>query len=515
MALDGTEAQTTFQTLRHSLPNVESLPDFAGRLPYLFDAAEAASVFQFPLPPAQEVSGLPVQSWAEPDGYRPTLGEGCILGAYTRNGVCIPVRLGAEDRLRSVYMVGKTGTGKTTALISMILDDINAGHGVCVIDPHGDLFRAVLGRIPDRRAEDVVLIDPADADFPVGLNPLELRGESDRHFIIQEFIGILARLIEDEFGQDTLSHFAGPVFFQHVRMGLLLAMSDPTSPGTLLEFYNIFQERGFWERWLPLKTQDPLLARWVEHVLPRTNYLSPGSDNLSLGGYVASKFEGFVFDPRLRNIFAQKHSTINLSDIIAAGKILLVNLAKGELTETNSRFMGMLLLAALQTAALSCIRIPEKERRPFFVYVDEFQSVASQNFVSLVSEGRKFGLGLVLANQFISQVRNARIMDSLLGNVGTLIAFRVGPADAEIIEREMRPEVSQSDLLNLPNHRAYLKALANGEPARPFVVQTVLPANPAGSDVADRIRTLSRNKYAKPRANVEEEITRSLKVTSE
>lgn len=433
------------------------------------------------------------------------------LGFCSRAIPRVPVRLSIEDRLRSVYVVGKTGTGKSTALLTLLLDDIAEGHGVCLIDPHGDLYRAVLGRIPEHRYEDVVLIDPGDTDFPVGLNLLEVRNDLDRHFIVQEFIGILARLLQDEFGRDALANFTGPFFFQHVRMGLLLAMSDPENPGTLLEFYNIFQERQFWERWLPLKIQDPMLQRWVEQVLPKTNYLTQGSENMSLGGYIASKFDAFVFDPRLRNIFSRKHSTIDLAAIISTGKILLVNLAKGELTETNSRFMGMFLLGALQAAVLGRARNSEASRRPFFLYVDEFQNVATENFISLVSEGRKFGLGLVLANQFISQVRNRRITDSVLGNVGTLMTFRLGPADAEAIEREMYPEVRFSDLVNLPNHRAYVKPLMHGEPSSSFLAETTLPTHPYRPQTAEAVLALSRKKYARGRSEIEEEIARRLK----
>lgn len=437
------------------------------------------------------------------------------LGFLPNRRESAPVRLSVEDRLQSVYVVGKTGTGKSTALLTMILDDMDAGNGLCVIDPHGDLYRAVLGRVPKHRHDDVVLFDPVDVDFPVGLNPLEVRSDPDRHFIIQEFIGILARLLEDEFGDDALSRVAGPVFFQHVRMGLLLALSDHGDPGTLLEFCNIFQEHTFWQRWLPLKTRDPLLEQWVAQVLPRTNYLSPGSDGVSLGGYIASKFEGFMFDPRLRNIFGQKRSTIDLREILDSGKILLVNLARGELSETTSRFMGMILLALIQNAALGRIRAVNGQRQPFFLYVDEFQSIATQNFVSLLSESRKFGLGLILANQFTSQIRNARIMESILGNVGTLMAFRTGPHDSQLIEREMFPVVDSSALMNLPNHTAYLKALTRGEPARPCVIQTTLPATPLDEATIERVRALSRGKYSKPRYEVEQQIVLSFKVASE
>jgi hypothetical protein len=294
-------------------------------------------------------------------------------------------------------------------------------------------------------------------------------------------------------------------------MGLLLATSDPSDPGTLLEFYNIFQERNYWRKWLPLKSTDPLLQRWTDEVLPRTNYLSPGSDNVSLGGYIGSKFQGFVFDPRVRNIFAQKRSTIDVEAIIKQEKILLVNLAKGKITEANSQFMGMLLLASLQNAVMRRANEPETVRRPFFLYVDEFQNIATQSFISLISEGRKFGIGLVLANQFISQIGNTRITESILGNVGTVVAFRLGPIDAELIERETLPQIGRADLINLPNRHAFLKALVNGAPARPIHVETVLPEVPYRREVEDRIKKSSRQKYGCPRSDVERQVSLSMK----
>lgn len=437
------------------------------------------------------------------------------LGFFQNRQEQVPFRLSLEDRLQSVYVVGKTGTGKSTALLGMMLDDIREGHGLCLIDPHGDLYRDVLGRIPSHRHDDVVLLDPADAEFPVGLNPLEVQNESERHFIVQEFVGIVARLIEDEFGAHALAHMAGPIFFQHLRMGLLLATSDLEDPGTLLEFYNIFHTRTYWKKWLPLKTKDPLLEQWVANVLPRTNYVAPGSDHISLGGYIGSKLESFVFDPRFRNIFGQKRATVNVSDAMDSGKILLVNLARGELTEMNSRFMGMILLALLQNAAMRRGRQEGGKRRPFFLYVDEFQSMATQSFVSLLSECRKFGVGLVLANQFISQISNTRITDAILGNVGTLISFRVGPGDCDVIEQQISPGAGSLSLLNLPNFMAYVKALTNGDPSRSFAVQAMRPSRMVDPDVVATVRTLSRQRYGRPRAEVERIVAQSFRSTCE
>lgn len=241
--------------------------------------------------------------------------------------------------------------------------------------------------------------------------------------------------------------------------------------------------------------------------MPRTNYLAQGSENISLGGYVGSKFQGFVFDPRLRNIFGQRYSSVDFREILANRRIVLVNLAKGRLTEANSRFMGRLLLGVLQNAALNRAKYDPEDRKPFFLYVDEAHSVASEGLSCLISEGRKFGVGLVLANQYVSQMGAGRMAQSIIGNVGTLIAFRVGPADSGLLEQEMLPAVSRDHLMNLPNRHAFMKALVNGEPTRATAIETVLPEHPLTPKISSRLVEASRRKYARPCRDVEKEIS--------
>jgi len=225
-----------------------------------------------------------------------------------------------------------------------------------------------------------------------------------------------------------------------------------------------------------------------------------------MGGYVGSKFESFLFDPMLRNIFAQKRSTINLREIMDSGKILLVNLAKGELTETNSRLLGMFLLAKLQAACMGRIGIPQAQRRDFFVYVDEFQSIATQNFVSLLSEGRKFGMSLILANQFVSQIKDPRIVASVFGNIGTVICFRLGQTDAEAMEREFYPLFDRSDLINLPNWLAYITTLVNGQPLQPFSLSTLPDKESFDESRAAQVFAESRRRYGRPADEVGSEV---------
>lgn len=484
-------------------------PEGAHQLLYLFDSVEAACAFRMPPSTLESLPGLEMQHWRSRPAPKDLPSEGVVSGVSETPREAQLVRITRDDRRRHMYVVGQTGTGKTTLLKTMILSDIRAGEGLCVVDPHGDLFKDLLGKIPEERADDVVILDPTDADFPIGLNMLEFKLENQRHFLAQEMVAIMTKLIEDEYGAGSIKEFAGPIFFQHMRMNLLLATSNPMDPGTLLEFYQIYQQKEYWKRWLPLKVEDPMLQRWVDEVLPGTDYLKVGSEGVSMGGYLGSKFDGFIFDPMLRNVFAQKRSTINLREVMDNGKILLVNLGKGDLTEANAKFFGLVLMGKIQAAAMERARLSKEERRDFYIYVDEFQNIATENFVTLLSEGRKFRVNLILANQFMTQV-DPRIMTAILGNVGTIVSFRLGQLDAERMEREFFPVFNRFDMLNLPNWYAYASTLVNGQSVPPFTLRTMIDETKYDRKRAEKIRERSRQRYGKPRADVEAEIRRSL-----
>lgn len=487
------------------------------RLRRLVDAAEAASVFRFPLATLDGLAGVDVSSArcrtmsreqaaliGAPDG------EKLLVGDNPAHGQKQPVFLSDRDRRQHTYVIGQTGTGKTTLLRTMILNDIAAGRGLVVLDPHGDLFRDLLQHIPTHRAKDIVVFDPTDMNHPVGLNLLECNGDDERYFVVREMRAILERLMHDQFGRAS-AEWMGPVFFQHMQMNMLLAMSNDADPGTLLEFYQIFQSKDYWKRWTPLKWADSRLRTWVESNLPNCDYMRRGSDNQpTWGEYLSTKFDDFVFDPKLRLIFGQKRSTIRLRKIMDEGKILLVNLAKGELAELNSRFLGMVLLAKIQAAAMSRSDLPLEKRRLFHVYVDEFQSIATGNFISMLSEARKFGLALVLANQFLTQMRDDKIMAGVCGNVGTQFCFRVGRADAEALEPQFVPYFDRFDLGNLPNWTACVRTTVHGQVTPPFTLRTVPYPHSKDVALASDIIANSRARHTRPRAQVEEEIARSI-----
>lgn len=478
-----------------------------GRLLYLFDASEAACAFRFPLAPSEGLPGTEVRRFRVKDlpPSIPQTGVRFALGFSA--GRQVPACLAEEDRLRHVYIVGQTGTGKTTVLRQMILNDIRQGKGVCVIDPHGDLFAELLGLIPESRADDVVVIDPTDELRSVGLNLLELDRPDERHFVTQQFTDIIGRLLEDEFGSGA-TLVTGPIFYYHMRMGTLLACSNPKRPGTILDVFRIFTIPGYWRRFWDESSSDLELSSYVSASLTSFAYDKRGSEGITLGEYIFSKLGKFVFDPRVRCIFGQQRSTIRFREAMDKRKIVLVNLAKGLLSEGTSRFLGMVVLAKLQAAAMGRVALPAHRRRPFYVYVDEFQSMATESFVTLLSEGRKFGLGLVLANQFVSQLKQERIVHSIFGNVGTLMAFRVGAVDAEVLEPYFKPYFSSLDLTSLPNWHAIVRLLVNNQSESPFTAVTVPPTERPALHVAADVRDRSAKKYTQSRTDVERELER-------
>ena len=494
----------------NSIPPTPGLAPEAQRLPFLFDSAEATAAFRLPPATVEPLWGMDGRRWQVHPAPANLPRTGVLVGRSAVPGATQDVRIQGEDRMRHMYILGQTGTGKTTMLKTMILDDIRAGHGVCVVDPHGDLFREILGRIPDARINDVVILDPSDTEHPVGLNLLERSDESQRHFVVQEMVSIISRVMADEYGGAS-KDMTGPMFYRHVRNNLLVATSDPDRPGTLLDFSRIFSVPEYWQRWLPLKSDDEQTKLWINKVLPRTNYYSIGSEGMDLGSYFASKFDEFVFDPMLCNIFGQARSTIDFRAAMDGEKIVLVNLAKGLLTESTSRFLGMIVLAKVQAAALGRVRMREQDRRPFFLYVDEFQSIATQNFVSLLSEGRKFGLGLILANQFVTQLDNRKIVESVFGNVGTIVTFRAGQSDAEIMERYMAPAFDRQGITRLPNWHGAMTTLVAGESAQPFMVETIPDRTRPDAATVESVRATSRKRYGRPRTAVEREIAEALK----
>ncbi len=490
-----------FGVIRRNLASldVESLPGDERRLRYLVGEREAAQVFRLPVPGIEGVPGLTTLEGKAvvPPAGMPETGIRLGMSVARVKGVPLPITQGQDDRRRHLYVVGKTGMGKSTLLMTLILQDIEAGRGVFLLDPHGDLCEDVLMRIPDSRQSDVILLDPSDAERPVGLNILDAETEADQHRIVNEFIGMLMRMY-DPHNQAVV----GPIFQQNVRNAMLAAMSLPD--GTLIDVYRLLSDSKYIRRVLPY-IQDPLVKSYWEEIASQVESSARDSWKAEMLPYLLSKFSRFVEDSTLRRMIGQPRTSIQWGRVMDEGKILLVNLAKGRIGQENAQFIGSLVLSGVLQAAFRRGELPASRRREFYLYIDEVQNYATPLLATMLSEGRKFGVILTIANQFLHQLDNG-IREAVFGNVGSLVAFRVGTQDAPALAPEFYPVFSPGDLLNLPQFTACVKLLIDGVAARPFSLRTFPALIPPDAVRAARIRDASRQRYGTDIARVQREI---------
>jgi len=422
---------------------------------------------------------------------------GTTIGDGYYRGVKRPVSIGIEDRRRHIYIIGKTGVGKSVLLHDMAIQDIKAGHGVCVIDPHGDLIDDIVKYIPPERAEDVIYFDPSDIERPMGLNLLEAKTEDQKHFITTSIINLMYKLYDPQ-----RTGIIGPRFEHAVRNGMLTVMSEKGS--TFVEIVRVLTDPKYVQELLP-KVQDPIIRRyWTDQIAQTSDFHK--SEVLD---YIVSKFGRFVTNKTMRNIIGQSDSAFDFRRVMDEGKILLINLSKGKLGEENSSFLGLVLIPKILIAAMSRQEIPEEKRRDFFLYVDEFQNFATPDFATILSEARKYHLNLTVANQFIGQMDD-EVKNAIFGNVGTLISFRVGVTDASYMQREYQPVFGETDLINIERFHAYMKTIVDNEPVPPFSVDMTKDIKKfksgANEKIAQAIIQLSRLKYGRPKELVEAEI---------
>lgn len=426
----------------------------------------------------------------------PTSG-GTLMGTAYYRGHKRPVHVHLKDRMRHTYIIGKTGVGKSELLKEMIKQDIKDGKGVCVIDPHGDLIEDTLRYIPAERAEDVIHFDPADEERPLGLNLLETRSEQEKHFITGAIINLMYKLYDPQ-----RTGIIGPRFEHAVRNAMLTVMAEKGT--SFIEIVRVLTDPKYVQELLP-KVDDPIVRRyWTDQIAQTSDFHK--SETLD---YIVSKFGRFVTNKMMRNIIGQSKSAIDFRKIMDEGKILLINLSKGRLGEENSQFLGLVIVPKILAAAMSRADVTEDQRRDFFLYVDEFQNFATPDFAVILSEARKYHLGLTVANQFIGQM-DEEVKNAVFGNVGTIICFRVGVADANFIQREFQPFFNESDIINVERFHAYMKTLVNNEPVDPFSIDMTKDMEELKKErneqIAKAIIQLSRLKYGKPRELIEAEI---------
>jgi type IV secretory pathway TraG/TraD family ATPase VirD4 len=394
----------------------------------------------------------------------------------------------AQDRLSHLYVLGKTGTGKTTLLKNMIISDIQNGNGLAVIDPHGDLAESLLDFIPEERIQDTIYLNPADQDFPFGFNPLENVDPQNRHLIASNLITVLKKI---------WSEFWGPRMEYILRNAILTLLEYPGS--TLIDLQHLLSDKDFRNRVLEKVETVQIKDFWQKEFDKYSAWLK--SDAVSP---IQNKVGQFLTAPILRNIFAQKKSVINFRKVMDKGKILIVNLAKGKIGEDMCALVGSLFTTSFELSALSRSDIPEENRKPFYLYIDEVQSFITQSFANMLSESRKYRLGLILAHQYLEQLDES-IRHSLFGNAGTLITFRLGQEDAHIMAREFHPVFEEADIINLPNHHIYLKLMIDGISSQPFSARTLQPIGNK-NEFREIIIGNCRALYARPKEEVEKEI---------
>jgi hypothetical protein len=422
------------------------------------------------------------------------MNEGIILGVNNYRGIRTEVRMGREDRMRHLYVIGQTGTGKTTILKNMIAQDIANGDGCCYIDPHGTDIQDILGYIPKERIDDVIYFDPAFIDRPMGLNMLEFdpRFPEQKTMVIDTLMMIFNQLFDMKTG-------GGPMFEQYFKNSALLVMEDPESGSTLLEISRVLSDKTFRDMKLE-KCKNPIVKQFWESAEKTTG--DQGLQNFV--PYITSKFDNFISNEFMRPVVLQQKSVLNFRDIIDNKKILLVNLSKGRLGELNANLIGMLIVMKFQMAALSRVDSYGKKLADFYLYIDEFQNVTTPAIASILSEARKYRLSLNIAHQYIGQLTE-EIKGAVFGNVGSMAVFRVSNEDAEFIESKFAPVFTARDISSIDNRNAYMSMLINGSPARPFNIAT-LPPREANLSIVEKLRELSYTKYGKDRAEVEAEI---------
>lgn len=414
------------------------------------------------------------------------------LGHNIFRGKTTPITIAPQDRLRHMYMIGKTGVGKSTLFQSMALQDIENRNGVCFIDPHGESVQWLLERIPENRLEDIIYFNPSDAGHPFGLNLLEAKTENEKDFLVAECIQIFYKLFDP-----NKTGIIGPQFEHWLRNAALTVMSGPEG-GTLLEIPKLFVDKRF-ELHKRKYIKDPLVLEfWTKQMAQTADFHK--SEMLN---YFTSKFGHFLNNALMRNMLGQRVSSFSFDAILSGEKILLVDLSKGKLGELNAYMLGLILIAKLQAAVLARAKLPQEKRYPLYLYVDEFHNVVTDTFTSMLSESRKYGLGVHLTNQYFAQLPKTT-QDAILGNVGTLLAFEIGVEDAELLAKEFG-DFTKDDFLALPRFNFFVKLMIQGKTSTGFSGISLAPAG-ITTRALDSIITYNHLAFAEPRLLVEEKI---------
>jgi len=469
---------------------------------FILNSEEMTGIYHFPLSTTEtpNIKWLMAKKAPAPINIP---SQGLFMGYNIYRGEKREIRIKREDRRRHMYVVGMTGTGKSWFAEGLAMQDIANGEGVCFIDPHGDAIEHILERIPKNRVEDVILFDPADLTRPLGLNMLEYDSPEQKTFVINEIMNIFDKLYD-------LRQTGGPMFEQYFKNACHLIMDDPASGSTLLEVPKVLADEDF-RKYKLSKCKTPVVKEfWEKQALK-----AGGEASLqNMVPYITSKLTPFLTNEFMRPIIAQQKSSFQFREAMDGQKIILAKLSKGKIGETNAYLLGMIIIGKILMSALSRGDMPEDKRKDFYLYVDEFQNFLTDSMQIILSEARKYRLCLTIVHQYIGQLiksGDTKFKDSIFGNVGTKVAYRVGVDDAEVLTKEFSPVFNEYDFLNMAKYNAFVKLLIdNANPpafnmaAVPFnEVPGVQPANP---ESARLVKELSRLKYGKDKNIIENEI---------
>ena len=414
----------------------------------------------------------------------------CLFGQTNFRNQLARFGIKTDDRRRHMYIIGKTGMGKTTMMENMVLHDIYRGHGVGVVDPHGDFAEKIIDYIPARRINDVVYLNPADTDNPIGFNILEVKDEKQKHLVAAGLMGIFKKIWPDVWSSRM----------EYILNNTLLALLD-CQGSTLLGINRMLADKKYRQR-VVMQLKDPVIKTFWQNEFANYNdrYMNEAV------APIQNKIGQFLSASIIRNMVAQVKSTFDIKQLMDNQKIFIMNLSKGRIGEDNSRLLGGMLITKIQLAAMERVDIPETERRDFFLYVDEFQNFANPSFANILSEARKYRLSLILAHQYVKQL-DELVADAVFGNVGSMVVFRAGGPDSEELVKEFTPTFTEEDIVNLPKFQILLKLMIDGVASLPFSAITIPPiGSPTGS--RDKVIRVSRERYSKRREEIEDKITR-------
>lgn len=469
---------------------------------FILNTEELATVFHLPNKTVEthHIQWLNAKNAPAPNNIP---NSGLYLGKSRYRGEERQVYMDLNDRRRHMYIIGKTGTGKSEFLKEMILQDIEAGHGVCAIDPHGEFIEDILQLMPPERAEDVIYFNPSDLERPMGLNMMEADTEEQKHFVVSSVIGLMYKLYDPH-----RTGIIGPRFEHAIRNAMLTIMSKQGS--TFIELVRCLTDSKYVDELLPY-VKDPVVRRyWTDQIAQTSDFHK--SEVLD---YIVSKFGRFVTNKTMRNIIGQPFSAFNFRQAMDEQKIILCNLSKGILGEEDAKFLGLILVPKVLTAAMSRQDMDMSQRKDFFLYVDEFQNYATEDFAVILSEARKYRLNLIVANQFIGQI-DEEVKNAVFGNVGSIVSFRIGVPDANFLQHEFTPIFNETDLTNIEKYHVYVKTIVNNEPVPPFSMSLEKDMDAVKArmnpKLAEMIKQLSRLKYGKDRDIIEAEMNTRAKL---